>query len=191
MGGPNKVFNNSPARCFHHTKQKYEHASGLRQPQDSVDHVKTLNFWQCPFDVSKTMIRLSATVQMVKHEVSVLENWPNLTHNDSKPFCFFGLGHSLRHPAIDFLIQSGSKAPDPSQTSAQAMFANTTFKCQGFGHRRAQKHNIIRCVRYPRHTEMRQTRGHNEASSELLPTTTTLQTQKCNKPKPTTPAVDL
>ncbi len=63
----------------------------------------------------------------INFEVSDQQKRPNLVHSDSKP-CFSALGRSPRPPAIDFLGLSGSRAPDPSQTSLQAVFSSNPFK---------------------------------------------------------------
>jgi hypothetical protein len=51
----------------------------------------------------------------VNHEVSDLQMRPNLAHSDSK-LCFSNLFHASRPPAIEFLVLSGSWAPEPLQT---------------------------------------------------------------------------
>ena len=71
---------------------------------------------------------------------------PNLAHSDSK-LCFSSLWHASRPPAIDFLVLSGSWAPEPLQTGFQVYlwgarpFANTAM--DGVCKQTCKKHKVF------------------------------------------------
>jgi hypothetical protein len=71
---------------------------------------------------------------------------PNLAHSDSKQ-CFSSLVHASRPPAIEFLVLSGSWAPEPLQTRFQVYLwgaqssANTAM--HGVCQQTCKKHEVF------------------------------------------------
>ena len=118
-----------PVRCFSPKCHFYEAPGGVRRQHPLRRPPKRLVFfalWLSTPQKHETFA-IGNSKTTINFEVSDQQKRPNLVHSDSKPL-FSALGRSPRPPAIDFLGLSGSRAPDPSQTSLQAVFSNNPFK---------------------------------------------------------------
>ncbi len=125
VGSPTTLRSARPARCFVPKGHFYEAPGGffVKSSAEWARHGRCF----CPTPQKHETFAIGNSKNTINFEVSDQQKRPNLVHSDSKP-CFSALGRSPRPPAIDFLGLSGSRAPDPSQTSLQAVFSSNPFK---------------------------------------------------------------